>query len=504
MSLPPGSFLWLVHHDLRLSWLRFRSMFGNRPLWLILALIATAVLALHALAWPLARNYLQRSDPGGLFPLLAGAALFVLPWQISQGINASARALYTRGDLDLLLSSPVSPRNVVAARALAIAVESIASVGIFLFPVADMSALEHGAHWLAIYPALVSSGLFATALGLALTASLFAVLGPRRTRFASQILATFIASIFILGIQIMNVLPEAVHDELMAFFAAHAPARTGLLMLPIRAAMGQVGDLVAWVMASLAVFALVAVLLGPMFLRSAVRSAGAASAGPGARQARPFRRFRAGAAPALRRKEWTLLRRDPWLASQLLLQIVYTLPISVVIWRSQGTGGSLALAASPALVVIASQLAASLAWIAVSSEDAPEFIASAPVSRGEVERRKLEAIAFPLAVLLFVPIAGLAWFEPLGAMITGGFAVAASASTALLNLWHPMPGRRAAVMRRHAQSKVVGLMEHSMSLCWAVAVVLFLIGSLFWLVPVAFVAGLLWLNLPAGRQLVSV
>ena len=197
-----------------------------------------------------------------------------------------------------------------------------------------------------------------------------------------------------------------------------------------------------------------------------------------------------------------MLRRDPWLASQLLLQIVYTMPISVVIWRSQGAGGSLALAAAPAIVVIASQLAASLAWIAVSSEDAPEFIASAPVSRGEVERRKLEAIALPLAILLALPLIGLAWFEFAGAAITGGFAVAASASTALLNLWHPMPGRRAAVMRRHAQSKLVGLMEHSMALCWAVAVVLFLLGSTLWLAPVALVVGLVWLNRPASRTTV--
>ena len=29
---------------------------------------------------------------------------------------------------------------------------------------------------------------------------------------------------------------------------------------------------------------------------------------------------------ALRRKEWTLLRRDPWLASQTLIQLLYLLP----------------------------------------------------------------------------------------------------------------------------------------------------------------------------------
>ena len=502
MRLRPGTFLWLVRHDLRLDWLRFRALFGSRPAWLVAGVVALVLAAFHALAWPLARSYLQRTDPSGLFPLLAGAALFVLPWQIAQGINGATRALYTRSDLDLLMASPVSARAVVAARALAMAIESTASAGLFLFPIADMSAWEHGLRWLAIYPALVASSLFATALGLALTAALFALLGPRRTRFASQILATFIASIFILGVQIVHVLRLALHDELIAWLAAHAPQRTSLLMLPVRAAMAGPADLLAWGAVSLVTFVLVAILLGPAFLRSAVRSAGAGATPVPIRQAGHVHRFRPGVAAALRRKEWALLRRDPWLASQLLLQIVYTMPISVVIWRSQGAGGSLALAAAPAMVVIASQLAASLAWIAVSSEDAPEFIASAPVSRGEVERRKLEAIALPLAILLALPLIGLAWFEFAGAAITGGFAVAASASTALLNLWHPMPGRRAAVMRRHAQSKLVGLMEHSMALCWAVAVVLFLLGSTLWLAPVALVVGLVWLNRPASRTTV--
>ena len=34
---------------------------------------------------------------------------------------------------------------------------------------------------------------------------------------------------------------------------------------------------------------------------------------------------------ALRRKEWTLLRRDPWLVSQTLMQILYLLPPALLL-----------------------------------------------------------------------------------------------------------------------------------------------------------------------------
>jgi hypothetical protein len=35
----------------------------------------------------------------------------------------------------------------------------------------------------------------------------------------------------------------------------------------------------------------------------------------------------------LRRKEWTRLRRDPWLVSQTLMQMLYLLPPAFLLWR---------------------------------------------------------------------------------------------------------------------------------------------------------------------------
>ncbi len=99
-----------------------------------------------------------------------------------------------------------------------------------------------------------------------------------------------------------------------------------------------------------------------------------------------------------------------------------------------------------------------------------------------------------------MPIIGLAWLQPLIALWTALFAIAAAASTALLNLWHPSPGKRGQVLRRHSQSKVVGLMEHMIALCWAVAMILAVMGSILTLAPIVLVAGLLWLNHPRQNR----
>ena len=506
MIFTPGSFAWLVAHDLRLGILRTRAIFGKARPVLIIPIIVAIIAIFHLLAWP-ASSWLVAAGASPFtsnyyYPALAGVALFVMPWLMAQALTNATRALYSRGDLDLLLAAPISPRTVLAARAVAIAVEGVMSVGIFLFPVANMNAVVGGWHWLAIYPALAASGFFATAIGLALAVGLFAVVGPKRTRLMAQIVATFIASAFVLGVQIVNVLPVDMRDGVIKAINHPAPGslfdRDGLLWLPVRAAAGDGSALLQWMAASIGLFAIVAIALGPRFMASAARSAGVAVLAGGKRAARRTHAFRAGVGAALRRKEWMLLRRDPFLVSQVLLQIIYTLPISVVIWRSQGAGGSVALAVSPCIVVIAAQISASLSWLAMSSEDAPEFLASAPVTRRQVERSKLEAIFVPLALLLGAPCLALAWIEPEQAAQTAIFALGAAASTALLNIWRPNPGKRSDVMRRHQQSKIVGLMEHTLSLFWAVAIVMAILGSLLAFAPIALAALLLWFNKPAN------
>jgi ABC-2 type transport system permease protein len=146
--------------------------------------------------------------------------------------------------------------------------------------------------------------------------------------------------------------------------------------------------------------------------------------------------------------------------------------------------------------VIAAQLAGSFAWIALSGEDAPEFLATAPVTRGEIERRKIESIALPIIIFLALPLAGLTWASPWSALCAAGFALGAGVSTALLNLWRQAPARRTMVLRRHSQSKLVGLIEHFLSILWAVGAVIAIIGSWTAVVPVAIAIGALWLNRP--------
>lgn len=79
------------------------------------------------------------------------------------------------------------------------------------------------------------------------------------------------------------------------------------------------------------------------------------------------------------------------------------------------------------------------------------------------------------------------------------FSAATGASTALLNLWHPMPGNRRGMLRRHSQCTLMALLEHCPALLWAVAIFLALLGSAWMLLHIALVILLLaWLRPAAG------
>jgi ABC-2 type transport system permease protein len=138
------------------------------------------------------------------------------------------------------------------------------------------------------------------------------------------------------------------------------------------------------------------------------------------------------------------------------------------------------------------------------SSPAPEFLATAPVTRREIERRKIETIAAPILLFLAAPLAGLAIVTPWSALLAGLFAAGAGVSTALLNLWRQAPARRSMMLRRHSQSKLVGMIEHLLSILWAVGAVMAIIGSWAALAPIVLAGLVLWVNRPRAWARVAV
>ena len=125
-----------------------------------------------------------------------------------------------------------------------------------------------------------------------------------------------------------------------------------------------------------------------------------------------------------------LLRRDPWLVSQTLMQILYLLPPALMLWRGFGDGNGIYAVLVPVLVMAAGQLAGGLAWLAISGEDAPDLVATAPVPTSFLMRAKIEGVLGAVGVVFAPLVAALALIAPFQAFVAAaGMAIAVVAAT---------------------------------------------------------------------------
>jgi ABC-2 type transport system permease protein len=216
---------------------------------------------------------------------------------------------------------------------------------------------------------------------------------------------------------------------------------------------------------SVALLAATIAIFSVRFGEHAIAAAGVSDSGVFHRRSAKFRRV--SPRSALRRKEWTLLRRDPWLASQTLMQLLYLLPPALLLWRAFGAHSGDLVLLVPVLVMAAGQLAGGLAWLAVSGEDAPDLVATAPIPTPWIIRAKMEAVIGSVA-LVFAPfIVVLALLSPRDALAaTVGIGIA-TASATLIQLWFRIQARRKHFRRRQTSSRIATFAEAFSSITWA-------------------------------------
>ena len=220
----------------------------------------------------------------------------------------------------------------------------------------------------------------------------------------------------------------------------------------------------------------------------------------GAKQERRRSGFRrASTKRALRRKEWTLLRRDPWLVSQTLMQILYLLPPALLLWSNYGEDIGALIVLVPVVVMASGQLAGGLAWLAVSGEDAPDLVGSAPISPRAVILAKVESVLASIAVVVAPVVIALAVAAPRIALVAAlGIAIAASSAT-LIQIWFRAQAKRSAFRRRQTSSRVATLSEAFSSILWAGTTALAAAGSWFAAAPAVvalLLLGVTWLIRP--------
>ena len=476
----------LARHEARLGWRDIVWMFtgGKRRRGIrMLVGFALFVLFLHWLSYTILTHGMAIHAATDLQTLVVVTASIVLSWMlmISQAMESITRGFYTRGDLDLILSSPIAPSKLFALRvAVNAAIVSFMSV-MLVGPVINVLAATDNARWLMGYGVALALGLTATALAVALTVALFHIAGPKRTRFIAQILAAVIGAVFVIGIQVAAILTSGtlargavLHSP---WLLQHAPAAGHWLWIPARAIMGDGAALAELVVLAFLFYALITLPLVHRFAHYATAAAGASQGASRKMLRSNFMVMQP--LQALRRKEWLLITRDPWLVSQSLMQLLYLLPPALLLWRDFSDAGNGLMVLVPVLVMAGGQLAGGLTWITISGEDAPDLIQTSPLSPRQTTIAKLQAVLRATATIFGPFLLLLAFASVTTALVAAGGILCAALSTISIQLWFRTQSRRSSFRRRHTASRIATFAEAFCCIGWAATAALVAAQSWF-------------------------
>ncbi|HEX3430362.1 MAG TPA: hypothetical protein VHT03_05700 [Rhizomicrobium sp.] len=489
---------WFARHEMRLAWRDLVAMLtaGRRAREKTAVFGAAVFVAvMHGIAWLILRNMPAPGPHPDLGTLIAVTSAMLLSGSamLSQAMENVTRAFYSRSDLELILSSPAPVQRLFAVRLGATALSVGAMSLLIAGPFIDVLAWRDGWFWLGSYGAIGAVALLATALAVVFTLALFRAIGPKRTRFAAQVAAALVGAAFVIGIQVAAMLSTGTLSRgaflHSAFVTAHAPGLYSVFWWPARAVLGDGSCLAVLSAAGIALFGLVTLFAAPRFAGCAL-AAGSIAKGPPAlspSKGRLTLSLPKGLIPskdtlrllhrvhgqartqgaALRRKEWLLLLRDPWLMSQSLMQLLYLLPPALLLSRNFGFAGHVSQICVPILIMAAGQLAGGLAWLAISGEDAPDLIASAPVDAARLLRARIEAVLGAVA-LVFAPFVAALAFASLGTAVIAAAGIAASAAGATaIQLWFRSQAKRSHFRRRQTSSRFATFAEAFSSITWA-------------------------------------
>jgi ABC-2 type transport system permease protein len=469
MKTAPGSSLWLLRHELRMAWYGAAVNAGGRRRmsWVSIAVWALAWTLLHVGAF-----FLLRTLPSGAMDprmaIIATVAVVAIAFlMLSSSLKASVMALFERGDLDLLLSSPLPTRSIFTVRLLGV-VLACAALYLFLFgPLVHVGLALGQIRWVGIYVVIVATATLMACLGMLLTLALVRVLGARRTRVLAQVLGAVAGALLFLLTQSFSFFSQtaasgATERTMQGLMRSPWLSPDSALWLPGRAVLGDPLPTLGMAVLGIAAFALTVGRTHRFFVHG-LQQAASTSRAAGKPAGEMRLRFRRSLFDAVVVKEWRLIARDPHLISQVLLQLVYLAPLLFLILRKNDAPGP---AIGAGLALLCSSLTGGLAWIVVAAEDAPDLLQSSPAAGRTIALAKLAASVMPPLLLVALPLLWLTVRAPLAGALIGFAVVAAVLSAALIVKWQARPGKRSDFKMRGKENFLCSMFELVNTLCW--------------------------------------
>jgi ABC-2 type transport system permease protein len=382
--------------------------------------------------------------PGLIAGLSTSVWSFLLFVMLSGGLVRALVVLHEQDDSSLLLSSPVSPRAILAGRLFGNALQSCLVDGFIIVPYITIRIFVLGFHpnFLWGYPVWFALAIIVTCIDGLFSFGLIRWLGLRRARFFSQAVpfllifgVTFFAGTLSVSVAEMSADQAHMPPTMQAHFIALS--QTPLVKIAYAAA-GNLGDLALIFLTAVALAAITLRLTERAFIEGTQHLAqDTGSAQPGTADAP----FRSGVLRLEIRKNLRLIVRTPMMMVQCLAQALMPIGIACVLGRDD-----LARAVAFFMIFAAGVLSGMFTIAAGTVEECDDLLAMSPHGTRQFRFGKMASgFIWPLGVALLVGIGLAAEGEGLltAAVLLGGIPLGLASSVAGETFATPVkPGMR--------------------------------------------------------------
>ena len=497
----PGSILWLARHQIRLSW-RLGRLGKKMPSWLkpVFTILFVAFLS-FSMGYGIAKIFEAAAGDYKQISSLAGAVILTLMISgISMNLMGSFMTITEKGDLDLLLSSPIPPHRFVAARLISSAWRGFCIYAGFATIFFGASIVMISPMFASIYVVVAGFAILDAALTYMIARQALLWFGLRNGRRATITLGAVGVMIGLIGYQMVSSsgslgrLAAKADDPNASLVVLHdwiVELTSNLSWLGGTILGDWLGALV-FLVAGAVVSAAVLHFAGKRYDQDVAFLNGQNDHAPHKVRKAHAQQFRRPALVMVFHKEWLSLTRDPLFVSQLIVPLFTMVPFLGFVWNAitnpedQSEVAPVMGAIFAAIAVFnVTMLTSSLAWLTASVEEARDLLQASPLDPKIILQGKVLAASGPALIELLLVAALVAWAWPVAALTILVMGTATCAGACVIEFSRPRPTKRPKMTQRPDRSLVTVLFGLGLGILWACAAGLAAAKIVWWLLPAA-------------------
>jgi ABC-2 type transport system permease protein len=497
----PGSILWLARHQIRLSW-RLGRLGKKMPSWLkpVFTILFVGFLS-FSMGYAIAKIFEAAAGDYEQLSSLAGAVILTLMISgISMNLMGSFMTITEKGDLDLLLSSPIPPHRFVAARLISSAWRGFCIYAGFATIFFGASIVMISPMFASIYVVVAGFAILDAALTYMIARQALLWFGLRNGRRATITLGAVGVMIGLIGYQMVSSsgslgrLAAKADDPNASLVVLHdwIVELTSNLSWLGGTILGDWLGALAFLVAGAVVSAGVLHFAGKRYDQDVAFLNGQNDHAPHKARKAHAQQFRRPALVMVFHKEWLSLTRDPLFVSQLIVPLFTMVPFLGFVWNAitnpedQSEMAPVMGAMFAAITVFnVTMLTSSLAWLTASVEEARDLLQASPLDPKIILQGKVLAASGPALIELFIVAALVAWAWPVAALTILVMGTATCAGACVIEFSRPRPTKRPKMTQRPDRSLVTVLFGLGLGILWACAAGLAAAKIVWWLLPAA-------------------